>query len=171
VRVSRPLLVDPNSPAIDGDALLRAEQCLAILQRRLLKPLSRGGLSSDLTMTQYHALSLLAARGRASVSELKEMLGFAQSTTSELVLRLEKLGLVERERDANDRRIARVVPLPKALRLVQQFRKNAETNMMALHRVGGIEMVRDVFLALERAVIATAPLEDASLAQRRPAAE
>ena len=57
---------------------------MALLQRRLIKPMSRGGPRSELTLTQYHALSFLAARGKASVTELKDMLGFAQSTTSVL---------------------------------------------------------------------------------------
>ena len=83
-----PLHVDPDSIEVDGEALVRAEQCIALLQRRLIKPMSRGGPRSELTLTQYHAMSFLATRGQASVAELKEMLGFAQSTTSVLVGRV-----------------------------------------------------------------------------------
>jgi DNA-binding MarR family transcriptional regulator len=162
--VSAPLHVDPEAPHVDGDALLRAEQCVALLQRRLIKPMSRGGPRGDLTLTQYHALSFLAARGKASVSELKDVLGCAQSTTSVLVDKLARMGLVEKLRDRRDHRLACVVPLPKGLRMVQRYRKNAERNLVALRNHLGDGAVRDVFDALERALVATAPLENPRIA-------
>jgi DNA-binding MarR family transcriptional regulator len=160
LRSPGPLQVDPLAPHIDGEPLLRAEQCIALLQRRLIKPMSRGGPRGELTLTQYHALSFLASRGQASVSELKDILGVAQSTTSVLVDKLARLGLVEKQRDRRDHRLTCVVPLPKGLRMVQRYRKNAERNLLALSAVLGEGAVRDVFVALERALVATAPLED-----------
>ena len=132
--------------------------------------MSRGGPRSDLTMTQYHAMSFLASRGKASVTELKDMLGFAQSTTSVLVDKLVKLGLVEKRRDRRDHRVACVVPMPKGLRMVQRYRKNAERNLQCLVEHVGDEAVRDVFEALERAAIATAPLENPAIARAALAA-
>ena len=155
-----PLHVDPDGPQIGSDLFVRAEQCVALLQRRLIKPMSRGGPRSDLTLTQYHALSFLASRGKASVTELKDMLGFAQSTTSVLVEKLMRMGLVEKRRDRRDHRVAAVVPMPKGLRMVQRYRKNAERNLQILNDHLGEGAVRDVFEALERAVVATAPLEN-----------
>lgn len=157
--MSRPLPVDPTAPQVAGEALVRAEQCIALLQRRLIKPMSRGGPRAELTLTQYHAMSILASRGEASVAELKDLLGFAQSTTSVLVEKLQRLGLVEKRRDRRDHRMARVVPLPKGLRLVQRYRKNAERNLEQLCVDAGEQAVADVFDALEKAVLATAPLE------------
>jgi len=159
------LVVDPRGPHVGEDAFVRAEQCIALLQRRLIKPMSRGGPRGDLTMTQYHALSFLAARGQASVTELKEMLGVAQSTTSVLVDKLARLGLVEKQRDRRDHRLTCVVPLPKGLRMVQRYRKNAERNLLGLAAVLGESAVRDVFQALEQAIVATTPLEDARVAR------
>ena len=130
-----------------------------MLQRRLIKPMSRGGPRAELTLTQYHALSFLAARGEASVQELKNMLGFAQSTTSVLVEKLQKEGWVEKRRDRRDHRVVKVRPLPKGLRLVQRFRKNAETNLQRLVDAAGEEAVKDLFDALEKAAVATAMLE------------
>lgn len=158
--MSHPLPVDPDSIEVDGEAFVRAEQCIALLQRRLIKPMSRGGPRSELTLTQYHAMSFLASRGQSSVAELKEMLGFAQSTTSVLVDKLQKLGYVEKRRDRRDHRVARIVPLPKGLRMVQRFRKNAEANLATLMERAGKEAVREVFDALERAAVVTALLEN-----------
>lgn len=155
----QPLHVDEDAESIDGEALVRAEQCIALLQRRLMRPMSRGGPRGELTLTQYHAMSFLASRGQASVAELKEMLGFAQSTTSVLVDKLHKLGYVEKRRDRRDHRVAKIVPLPKGLRMVQRFRKNAERNLCLLREAAGDDAVRDVFDALEKAAVATALLE------------
>jgi DNA-binding MarR family transcriptional regulator len=158
--MSSPLHVDAEGPQINGELFVRAEQSVALLQRRLIKPMSRGGPRSELTLTQYHALSFLASRGKASVTELKDMLGFAQSTTSVLVEKLVRMGLVEKRRDRRDHRVACVVALPKWLRMVQRYRKNAERNLQILLEHLGEGAVRDVFDALERAVVATAPLEN-----------
>lgn len=155
-----PLLVDPAAHEVDGHALVRAEQCIAVLQRRLIKPMGRGGPRGELTLTQYHALSFLAARGQASVSDLRDVLAVAQSTASVLVDKLAKLGLVEKTRDPRDHRVAAVLPLPKGLRMVQRYRKNAERNLLALTTVVGDAAVRELFDALELALVATAALED-----------
>ncbi len=161
--MSAPLHVDADGPQIDGDLFVRAEQCVALLQRRLIKPMSPGGPRSELTLTQYHALSFLASRGKASVTEMKDMLGFAQSTTSVLVEKLVRMGLVEKRRDRCDHRVACVIALPKGLRMVQRYRKNTERNLLILLEHLGEDAVRDVFESLERAVVATAPLENPAL--------
>jgi hypothetical protein len=48
---------------------------------------------------------------------------------------------------------------------VQRYRKNAERNLTVLAETLGLEAVRDVFEALERAVVATAPLENPAVAR------
>ncbi len=164
--MSSPLHVDAEGPQVNGELFVRAEQSVALLQRRLIKPMSRGGPRSELTLTQYHALSFLASRGKASVTELKDMLGFAQSTTSVLVEKLVRMGLVEKRRDRRDHRVACVVALPKGLRMVQRYRKNAERNLQILLEHLGEGAVRDVFDALERAVVATAPLENPAVVRQ-----
>lgn len=167
--MTKPLHVDPDSSTVDGEALVRAEQCIALLQRRLIKPMSRGGPRGELTLTQYHAMSFLASRGQASVAELKEMLGFAQSTTSVLVDKLQKLGFVEKQRDRRDHRVACIVPMPKGLRMVQRFRKNAEKNLDLLIERAGEDAVREVFDGLERAIVATSLLDADGAATRNGA--
>ncbi len=155
----KPLTIDPAWPALDGEAFVRAEQILALLQRRLIQPLSSGGPRSEPTLTQYHVLSFLATRGNATVSELTHVLGFAQSTTSALVDRLAKMGWVEKRRDSHDQRITRVLPLPKGLRVVQRYRKNAERSLIQLMEMAGPTAVRDLFDALSNASLACSILD------------
>ncbi len=155
----KPLTIDPNWPALDGEAFVRAEQMLALLQRRLIQPLSSGGPRSEPTLTQYHVLSFLATRGEATVSELTHVLGFAQSTTSALVDRLQKMGWIEKRRDLRDQRITRILPLPKGLRVVQRYRKNAEKSLIQLQEMAGPKAVRDLFDALSNASLASSILD------------
>jgi DNA-binding MarR family transcriptional regulator len=64
--------------------------------------------SMDLTGPQYLVLKLLSERGPATISELGTMLGVKAPAASAMVDRLEKAGCVEREHDAEDRRVIRV---------------------------------------------------------------
>lgn len=162
------LHVDPDGPELDGHSFVRAEQCIAVLQRRLLRPLSKGGPKSELTLTQYHLLSFLAARGRASVTEIRGVLGVAQSSASVLVDKLARAGLIEKRRDRADHRVTIVVALPKGLRLVQRYRKNAERNVQVLVRFAGENAARDLFDALERAIVAVTLLDELSRTKRLP---
>ncbi len=161
--MTSPLHIDTDALRLNGEFFIRAEQWVALLQRRLMRPMSRGGPRGELSVTQYHILSFLASRGKASVSEIKDMLGLAQSTTSVLVDKLARLGLVEKLRDKKDQRLACIVALPKGLRMVQRYRRNAERNLLGLRACHGDLVVQDVLDALERAVVATAPLENAAV--------
>ena len=59
----------------------------------------------DLTFPQALALSVLDREGPMPISKLAERTGSANSTTSCVVDRLEKLGLAQRVRSENDRRV------------------------------------------------------------------
>jgi DNA-binding MarR family transcriptional regulator len=71
-------------------------------------------LAKESGLTPQRHLLLLAIKGapdgseRATLSEVAERLGLAQSTASELVERAEQAGLVVRARSAADRRVAEI---------------------------------------------------------------
>lgn len=86
---------------------------------RFLHLLSRAGRAAQavaddgladigLTSAQAGALFVLPIDGAASVNEVAETLGLAQSAASVLVQRLEQAGLIERQTDPNDRRAVRL---------------------------------------------------------------
>ncbi|MPM13714.1 hypothetical protein SDC9_60073 [bioreactor metagenome] len=64
-----------------------------------------GGRRRMLTGPQAMALNLLQTRGPLPISALAEQLGSANSTISCIVDRLEKLGLAQRTRSQQDRRV------------------------------------------------------------------
>src|ERR1700724_1254443 len=64
-------------------------------------------VSSELSRTEAIVLNTLRD-GPRRITELAELEGLAQPTTTLLVKRLEKLGLVKRERQADDGRVVLV---------------------------------------------------------------
>ena len=89
------MAVDPLATVLE---LTRAATLAA---RRVDRPLSGHGLSLvDLMIL----LSLSSADGRLRRVDLAERLGMSQSSVTRLLAPLEKIGLLRRERDPNDRR-------------------------------------------------------------------
>lgn len=79
-----------------GHLLRRAQQLhLAVWQREVC---------SETTSVQFAALTVLDRRPRASQRELGRALDLDRSTIADLVARMVRRGLIERERDEDDRR-------------------------------------------------------------------
>lgn len=81
----------------------------------------------DMTMPQSMVIGILMKHGAMKVSALSEHLGFTNSTTSGILDRLEKQGMILRERSEEDRRVVNVS-------LSNQFCKN---NMNFQNRFNG----------------------------------
>src|SRR5437868_14485855 len=75
------------------------------LIRRTSHPVHR----AEMTPEQYWLLRLLRRRGALSIGELAEALGVTGSSVTTACKRLEKAGLVTRERQSDDERMVRVV--------------------------------------------------------------
>lgn len=75
------------------------------LIRRASHPVHR----AEITPEQYWLLRLLRRRGALSVGELAEALGVTGSSVTTACKRLEKAGLVIRERQSDDERMVRVM--------------------------------------------------------------
>ena len=76
----------------------------AILRRPMEAEAARGGLTGP----QQSAMSVLVRSGPMSLKDLGAQLDLAHSTTSGIVDRLEKRGMIRREIDASDRRCTRI---------------------------------------------------------------
>jgi DNA-binding MarR family transcriptional regulator len=74
------------------------------LIRRASHPVHR----AEMTPEQYWLLRLLRRKGALSISELAEELGVTGSSITTACKRLEKAGLVMRERQSDDERMVRV---------------------------------------------------------------
>jgi DNA-binding MarR family transcriptional regulator len=86
------------------DRLVDDVLALYHLIRRTSHPVHR----AEMTPEQYWLLRLLRRRGALSISELAEALGVTGSSVTTACKRLEKAGLVTRERQVDDERMVRV---------------------------------------------------------------
>ncbi|MFD2759584.1 MarR family winged helix-turn-helix transcriptional regulator [Lentibacillus juripiscarius] len=73
-----------------------------------------------ITSPQFVALQWLVDEGALTIGELSSKNGLAFSTTTDLVDRLEKNGLVERVRDTEDRRVVRIHVLTKGKTIIEE---------------------------------------------------
>lgn len=111
-----------SRPMNDGDVPVelaeRAAGLLAELRDALGDALDDGAVANELSPAELAALRALEAQGPMRVGELRRFVPGAQSTTSELVGRLERRALVRREVDPSDARATRVLLRPRATRLL-----------------------------------------------------
>jgi DNA-binding MarR family transcriptional regulator len=75
---------------------------------------------SELSLLQAYALTYLFFKGPIKISELCEHMMVSPGAASQLVDRLEKLELVERIADPDDRRVRKVLVLEKGEKFVQE---------------------------------------------------
>jgi len=75
---------------------------------------------SELSLLQGYALTYLFFKGPLKISELCEHMMVSLGAASQMVDRLEKLGMVERIADPKDRRVRKVLVLDKGKNFVQE---------------------------------------------------
>jgi DNA-binding MarR family transcriptional regulator len=98
---------------------------------RLARGLRQAGSQSDLSPSQYEVFGTIARRGDLKLSDLAAIEGINPTLLSRIVAKLEADQLVKRAPDAEDRRVAHVVPTAKGRRRYEQIR-NARTDAVSL---------------------------------------
>ncbi|CCQ98621.1 putative transcriptional regulator (MarR family) [[Clostridium] ultunense Esp] len=73
-----------------------------------------------ITLPQFIALQWLKEEGEMTIGALSEKMYLANSTTTDLVDRMEKAGLVQRERSLTDRRVVHIRLLDKGKMLIDE---------------------------------------------------
>ena len=87
----------------------------------------------EMSLNQHMVLSYLYAEGPGTISQIRELLGCAPSTASELVDRLVRQKLVKKQKDAQDGRIIRIDLTPHGHNLLRaSFQELRETNRSVL---------------------------------------
>ncbi|RJQ53190.1 MAG: MarR family transcriptional regulator [Actinobacteria bacterium] len=81
---------------------------LLMATSRLMHRASADLAELNMTPPQMGALATLATVGELTMSQLSFLLGLALPTTTGIVDRLTRAGLVQRRRDAEDRRVVKV---------------------------------------------------------------
>jgi MarR family transcriptional regulator, organic hydroperoxide resistance regulator len=110
----------PFSPEIksDVDQVLEAIIYLYTESRRITKELAR---RADLTGPQLTVVKLLEQIGDLSLSELSERIRAQNSTVTGIIDRMEREGLVTRERSKEDRRVVYIRLTAKGRKLAEEI--------------------------------------------------
>lgn len=102
----------------DVDQVLEAIIYLYTESRRITKELAR---RADLTGPQLTVVKLLEQIGDLSLSELSEKIRAQNSTVTGIIDRMEREGLVTRERSKEDRRVVYIKLTAKGQKLAQEI--------------------------------------------------
>ena len=112
---------------------------------RRLDLLAGASIHGDTSYSQYKVLSVIHNHGPITVGNLGKVIGSAQSTTSEMVVRLSKSGLVAKVRGQYDGRVVTAEITDLGRQLVRRRRKRIHEGYHALF-TGLSPVERDTFL-------------------------
>ncbi len=116
-----------------NDGFLHHEETVAALEKDLryistiIKQKGRE-LLTDFSMTppQFIALQWLFEDGDMTIGELSNKMYLACSTTTDLIDRMEKKGLLRRVRDHKDRRVVRIQLLDTGKKIIEEVIKGRQ---------------------------------------------
>jgi DNA-binding MarR family transcriptional regulator len=94
---------------------------LGPLIARQRRAVARAGCLRAISSTQLHVLFLLDAEGRLPMTRLAELLGVSLPNVTGIVDRMVEHGLVERTRDASDRRLVVAATTDAGRRTVEEI--------------------------------------------------
>lgn len=118
---------------------------LALELLRRLDLLAGAYVHEGVSYSRYRVLSVIHSQGSISVGTLGRAMGLAQSTISEVVARLEKVGIVAKTRNVYDGRAVIVELSDRGRRLVEQYRRRVHERYLSLYR-GLSPAERETFL-------------------------
>jgi DNA-binding MarR family transcriptional regulator len=98
-----------GAPGMDRDTLIRQRRVVLKLARQL----NAASREEGLTPTQASVLGITTMRGPLSLAELTELEGINPTMLSRVIGKLDEYGLLNRQRDPDDFRAARVEVTPK----------------------------------------------------------
>jgi DNA-binding MarR family transcriptional regulator len=111
------------------DGVLRASRALVGVAARSL-----AAAEDHVTLAQYRALIVLAQRGPQRVHDLAEALDVSQSTVTRMCDRLDRKGLIVRERPQDNRRTVVVTISPPGTHLVDAVTRRRRADIRAILR-------------------------------------
>jgi DNA-binding MarR family transcriptional regulator len=146
--LAAPSIAASDTPLDDPETAARLRLVLNRLARRL-----RSQTPHDLSPSLTSALVTIELRGPISLGELARCERVTPPSVTRMAAALERLGLVRRERDAADRRFARVSLTAEGRRMVQRTRTRKTAYLAKkLRRLDQAELavLREALPVLER---------------------
>jgi DNA-binding MarR family transcriptional regulator len=116
-----------EDPTRTVEALMTASRALVGITARSL-----AGLSAEVTVPQFRALVVLAARGPQRPADISAELAVAPSTGTRMCERLVRKGLARRSRSASDRREVRIGLTAQGRELVELALRKRHDELAAI---------------------------------------
>lgn len=104
--------------------------------------------NSGITVLQGMVLGIISKENRIKITELSSKLSLPNSTVSGMVDRLEKQGIVARERSEEDRRVVYVSISPHFKEAHQHFRKRFKERIENMMNQGTSEDLNTIYKGL-----------------------
>lgn len=104
------------------------------------------------TILQYHALSFLEHNGGVKLTDVANHIHASLSSTTQLIERLHKAGLIERKGDDNDRRVSLLSVTKEGLEKLQQMKETKRERMEELLATLSKEEVNQLITIQEKLV-------------------
>jgi MarR family transcriptional regulator, organic hydroperoxide resistance regulator len=135
--------------SLEEEVVLNIHRTSDAMERRLSAELKKAGLST----TQYNVLRILRGAGDSgrTCSEIGERLITRDPDITRLLDRLEKRGLLRRERQAKDRRVITVFAEAEGLAILKTLDKHVPELMQSMLSHMGERKLRDLCRLLEEA--------------------
>lgn len=102
----------------------------------------------DITTPQFNALLILSEYGTMTIGDLGCKMYLASSTATDLIDRMERNGLVVRQRDADDRRVVRLHMLDKGHQMIKEVLTNRKRYLNTILR----QVPKDELEALKKSL-------------------
>ncbi|MES2225643.1 MAG: MarR family transcriptional regulator [Patescibacteria group bacterium] len=101
-------------------------ELLLALRRKINESVKEKGLKDELTVSQFEVLWFIGPAGRKSMESIATYLNIKPPSVTVLIDKLEKAGLVTREKDGEDRRIIHIVLTEKTKQQLVAFKEKKE---------------------------------------------
>lgn len=132
--MTSPTPTDPAATELSEDELISALDGMFLSLMRFTKKqiLEESIHQSTITPPQFGLLVCLVHAGPQTMKELSERMDLTHGASTGLVDRLHRLGLVERERSNEDRRVVHVAVTPEGQQLIDRIDKRRRA---ILHKI------------------------------------
>jgi DNA-binding MarR family transcriptional regulator len=144
-------LINPVESPLDVSSESISDLLLVLWQRwRSASPVKRGAITRE----QYWVLRMLSERGKMKIKDLASAIGCTPGSASVAVKRLERTGLVKRERKEKDERVVTVTLAKSGAKKLDSWRGDQLAYMSALFEPLNARERRVLRGLLEKALVA-----------------
>ncbi len=120
----------------------------AVISRFVAIPAGMGA-TGEITVAQIRALMMIDLRGTVNLVRLAEILGVSSAAASEVVDRLVRARMVDRQRSEKDRRVVDLTLRPRGRQVLDRLTKSRTERARKLVAAVGPGDARRVIAALE----------------------